>query len=235
MDSTLSHLEIFLNQIVLDQPLLMGVHVLWESQLEYHISHNDWEAVAKLLDQIPASTLSDGRIQISLDGLPLHAMVGHHRQVSLSDHFSSSLDELDGVCMDVPDVKFFNFSADAMCSMWLRMHMDPLLAKQLIFTRAYWESTREIVPILARSGYIKKEDKISFGHGMPESSSYGGASKSNRSSPSNSLHGLHKVIVHHCVEYNLPNLLDLYLDHHELVFYKDSLASLREATVSFFM
>lgn len=40
-------------QIVLDQPLVMGVHVPWDSQLEYYMCHNDWDEVLKLLDLIP--------------------------------------------------------------------------------------------------------------------------------------------------------------------------------------
>lgn len=44
---------------------------------------------------------------------------------------------------------------------------------------------------------------------------------------------LDKLLVHHCVQYNLPNLLDLYLEHHKLARENDSLYLLQEAAVSF--
>ncbi|CAN1314546.1 hypothetical protein LINPERPRIM_LOCUS29368 [Linum perenne] len=42
--------------IVLDQPFLLGVHVLWE----YCASHNDWDEILKLFDIIPSSVLTNG-------------------------------------------------------------------------------------------------------------------------------------------------------------------------------
>ncbi|XP_021895508.1 uncharacterized protein LOC110812908 [Carica papaya] len=45
----------------------------------------------------------------------------------------------------------------------------------------------------------------------------------------NTIHALHKLVVQHCAQYNLPNLLDLYLDHHKLVLDNDSLCSLEDS------
>ncbi|KAL0350036.1 UNVERIFIED_CONTAM: hypothetical protein Sradi_4152800 [Sesamum radiatum] len=56
-----------IDRILLDQPLLMGVNVLWESQLEYHVCHNDWLEVSKLLEVIPSYALSYGSLSIRLD------------------------------------------------------------------------------------------------------------------------------------------------------------------------
>lgn len=96
-------------QIVLDQPSLMGVHVLWESQLEYHICHNDWEEVCKLLDVIPKSLLVDGSLQISLDGSSSASDGGCLGEYPGCDNYICSLEELDVVSMDISDIKIFRF------------------------------------------------------------------------------------------------------------------------------
>ncbi|OWM82276.1 hypothetical protein CDL15_Pgr001850 [Punica granatum] len=217
------------DRIVLDQPFLMGVHVLWDSQLEYHISHNEWEEVARLLDLIPSSTLSDGRLQIRLDVMQPSSLVGYDRQVSYRGDYPSPMEELDAVCMDVPDVKLFRFSDNILCCTWLRMLLEQELAKRLIFLRESWESTSDIVPLLARSGFVTRKFQVSFDDGFNWSSTDVKYSADNGSSLVNSVHGLHKVLIRHCAQYSLPNLLDLYLDHHELVLDSDSLYSFLEA------
>lgn len=210
----------------------MGVHVLWESQLEYHICHNDWEEVSKLLEFIPASVLSEGSLQIALDVLQ-PATVGCNSELPDFGNYICSIEDLDAVCLDVPKIKVFRFSANGICSTWLRMLMEQELAKKLVFLKEYWEGTGEIVSLLARSGFIMNRNKMSPEDDSIESFSDLNLSNIGRSTV-DTLHPLHKLLVHHCAEHNLPNLLDLYLDHHKLVQDNDLLCSLQEAAVSVF-
>ncbi|KAH9669492.1 Spatacsin C domain-containing protein [Citrus sinensis] len=216
-----------IDRIVLDQPFHMGVHVLWESQLEYHICHNDWEEVSKLLEFIPASVLSEGSLQIALDVLQ-PATVGCNSELPDFGNYICSIEDLDAVCLDVPKIKVFRFSANGICSTWLRMLMEQELAKKFVFLKEYWEGTGEIVSLLARSGFIMNRNKMSPEDDSIESFSDLNLSNIGRSTV-DTLHALHKLLVHHCAEHNLPNLLDLYLDHHKLVQDNDLLCSLQEA------
>lgn len=223
-------------QILLDQSFLMGVHVLWESQVEYHICHNDWEEVSKLLDLVPASILSHGSLQVSLDSVQPASNVMYNRGSSHYGKYLCSLEELDAVCMDIPNVKIFRFPVNLMCSVWLRLLMEEKLAKKFIFFKEYWEGTAEIVPLLARSGFISNGYRTSFEDDNIKSSSElkFKLSGGDGTSHVDTVQAMHKLVVHHCAQYNLPNLLDLYLDHHKLVLDNDSLGSLLEAAVSFY-
>ncbi|KAF5960350.1 hypothetical protein HYC85_001559 [Camellia sinensis] len=205
-----------IDRIMLDQPFCMDVDVLWESRLEYHICHNDWVEVSKLLDMIPSSSSSDGVLQISLDGLQ-SVSPGCSTESPDYRNYICPLEDLDSVCMDVPDVRIFMFSANNMCSLWLRTLMEQQLATKFIFLKEFWEGTAEIVPLLAQSGFISSRHKASFLDEFGESPS---------ASHLSTIGALHKLIVHHSVQYNLPNLLDLYLDHHKLALDKDSLSGL---------
>lgn len=218
-----------IDRIVLDQPLLMGVHVPWESQMEYYISHNDWDEVSKLLDLVPASVLSDGILQIALDGLQPALTVECNSEFSDCGNYICSIEELDVVCMDVPDVKIFRLSSDVMCSTWLRMLMEQELAKKFIFLKEYWEGTAEIVNLLARAGFITQEYNVPLEEDLIKGSSGLNFLESDERFHVNTIHALHKLVVQHCAQYNLPNLLDLYLDHHKLVLDNDSLCSLEDS------
>ncbi|GLT68925.1 hypothetical protein SLA2020_411170 [Shorea laevis] len=218
-----------IDRIVLDQPFLMGIHVSWESQLEYHIYHNDWEEVSKLLDVIPESVLSDGTLQIALDGSRPSSSVEYSSEFPDYGKYICSIEELDAVCMDVPDIKIFRLSSSSLCCAWLRMLIEQELVKKFIFLKEYWEGTSEIVSLLARSGFITNRYKI-----MSEDDSIESPSDLNFSNNSERLHAdtaqaLYKLLVHHCARYNLPNLLDLYFDRHKMVLDEDSLFSLLEA------
>ncbi|KAH8502934.1 hypothetical protein H0E87_014301 [Populus deltoides] len=214
-----------IDRILLDQPFLMGVHVLWESQLEYYLCHNDCEEVSKLLYLIPTSVLSDGSLQITLDNLQHAPEVGCNREIPEYNSYICSIEELDSVCIDIPGVKIFRFPANAFCSMWLRMLMEQELAKKFIFLKEYWEDTAEIIALLARSGIItSRSDKMTL-----EDYSVEASSDLNITDDAVPMEALHKLLLHYCVQYNLPNLLDLYLDHCKLVLDNDSLGSLQEA------
>ncbi|XXG85857.1 hypothetical protein AAC387_Pa11g0871 [Persea americana] len=217
------------DRIVLDQPYLMGVHVLWESQLEYHICHNDWEEVSKLLDMIPSTLLSNGSLQISLDGLYLSENVKCDKKFSDHIKYFCPSEELDDAYLTVPNIKIFKFSAGSMCSLWIRMLMEEVLARKLIFMKEYWEGTTEIMPLLARAGFIINTSQVSTLAEPDENLADMNTSNVTEDLHKDTLEALHKLVIHHCVHYNLPNLLDLYLDHHNLVLDKGSLSSLQEA------
>ncbi|KAK1299138.1 hypothetical protein QJS10_CPB14g01237 [Acorus calamus] len=128
-----------MDRIVLDQPLLMGVHIPWESQFEYHVYHNNWEEVSKLLDVIPASLLSNRNLQVNLD-VPCSASNDECNK-GFPDHAKHiwPTDEIDAVCLNIPNVKILRLSALNVCSAWLRMLVEQELAKKFIFIKEYWE------------------------------------------------------------------------------------------------
>ncbi|KAF6149487.1 hypothetical protein GIB67_011388 [Kingdonia uniflora] len=201
-----------IDRIVLDQPFLMGVHVLWESQLEYHVCHNDWEEVSKLLEMIPTYLLSNESLQINLD--------------SVGSHGGQYSEELDVVLMNIPNIKILHFPVGKLCSTWLQMLMEQELAKSFIFLKKRWEGTVEILQLLARAGLIVKTPMLDS---FIESSPDPGFSNFSEESHRDTVEAMHKLVIHYCTEYDLPNLLDLYLDHHKLVLEDDSLASLQAA------
>ncbi|KAF3440484.1 hypothetical protein FNV43_RR18768 [Rhamnella rubrinervis] len=218
-----------IDRIVLDQSSFVGDHVLWESQLEYHICRNDWEAVSTLLDLIPEPILVDGSLQVSLDGLNPTTIVGCDGESSNYGNYLCSLEELDAVCMDVRDVKILRFPAIIMGSMWLKMLMEEKLARKFIFVKEFWEGTAEIVPLLARSGFITSKYKIPANDDSVESLSDMKSLDGGETFYPYTIQSLHKLLLRHCVQGNLPYLLDLYLDYHDLVVHKDSLCSLQDA------
>ena len=218
-------------QIMFDQRFLMDVDILWESQLEYHVCYNDWVEVSKLLDMIPPSSSSDGILRISLDGLH-SASPGCSREFPDYRNYICPLEDFDAVCMDVPDVKIFMFSANYMCSLWLQTLIEQQLATKFIFLKDFWEGTAKTVPLLAQSGFISSMHKISFLDESADGSLNTNLPNTSGASHVSTIRALHKLIVHHCVQYNLSNLLDLYLDHHKLALDKDSVSGLQESAVS---
>ncbi|CAN8328713.1 unnamed protein product [Cochlearia groenlandica] len=215
------------DHIVLDQPLVMGVHVPWDSQLEYFMCHNDWDEVLKLLDLIPEDLLYDGSLQIALDG-PKQS-TGVNYSVSSRSEYICSIEEVDAVLIDVPHIKIFRLPADIQCSLWLTTLMEQELARKLIFLREYWENALDVVYLMARAGVILGSCEVSFKEESCRSSLDLCLSRKERGANVGTLNAVHKLFIHYCTQYNLPNLLDLYLDHHELVLDNDSLNLLQEA------
>ncbi|CAI0554927.1 unnamed protein product [Linum tenue] len=213
-----------IDRIVLDQPFLMGVHVLWESQLEYYVSHNDKDETLKLVDVIPSSVLTNGSLQITMDG-PQQTPFSPYSSESPDYGNYITIEEIDAVCLDFPGVKIVRFPVSAMCSTWLRTAIELELAKKKIFLKEYWEGTAEIVGLLARIGFISSRLKNILLEDEASTDSNVLAVK-----PSvGTMQGLHKLVIHHCVQYNLPNLLDLYIDLHRMALDNDVLSSLIEA------
>ncbi|KAL5714718.1 hypothetical protein ACHQM5_016641 [Ranunculus cassubicifolius] len=219
-----------IDRIVLDQPSLMGVHVPWESQFEYYVCHNDWDEVSKLLDVIPLSSLSDGSVQVNLDGLRSPAVVGCNEKYIGYENYMCSTDELDLVCLNIPNVKVIKLSSSNMCSMWLRKLMEQELAKKFIFFKEYFGCSLEIVPLLSRAGFIFNDSKDVIRDEPSKHLSDPGSSDIVGEHHKDTIEGFHKLVVHHCTKFELPNLLDLYLDHHKLLLDSGSLSTLLEAT-----
>lgn len=210
------------DRIVLDQH---EADVAWESQLEYHMSHNDWEEVCKLLDMIPASLLSEGNLEINLDS----SLISANTTFPDPAMYICAAEELEPVCMDIPDVKIFRSSAINTCSSWLRMLVEQELAKKYIFLKEYWEGTAEIMPLLARAGLIIDIDKVTdLGNSSLHSCDLA-VSDQARKPHEEAAEALHKLVVRYCTHYNLPNLLDLYLDSCDLFLNDDSLSPLLDA------
>ncbi|XP_027367445.1 uncharacterized protein LOC113873502 isoform X2 [Abrus precatorius] len=210
------------DRMILNQSFHSNISLLWESQLEYHVCRNHWKEVYRLLDLMPAYVLSAGSLQLNLDVLQPVSSLGCNLNMKSSKYgsFLYSLEELDSVCMEVPDIQIYRFSSD-ICSGWMRMLIEEKLAKRFIFLKEYWEGTLEVITLLARSGFVSGQDKICLEDDLPEASSVGDGT----------VQALHKIFVHHCAQYNLPNLLDLYLDHHSLVLDNDSHYALQETAV----
>nr|KYP67561.1 Spatacsin [Cajanus cajan] len=210
------------DRMILNQSFHSDISLLWESQLEYHVCRNHWKEVSRLLDLIPAYVLSSGSLQLNLDVLQPVSSLGCNMNTKSSNYgsFLCSLEELDSVCMEVPDVQMYRFSP-AVCSGWMRTLMEENLAKRFIFLKEYWEGTLEMIALLARSGFISGRDKICLEDDLTKTSSV----------RDGALQAFHKIFVHHCAQYNLPNLLDLYLDHHSLALDNDSFYALQETAV----
>ncbi|KAL1364797.1 hypothetical protein HN51_012953 [Arachis hypogaea] len=209
-----------IDRMILNQSSPSGISLLWESQLEYHGGRNNWKEVSELLDMIPAYAISAGSLQLNLDVLQTTSSLGCNMKASNYGSFLGSLEELDSVCMEVPDIQIYQFSPD-ICSGWLRMLMQEKLAKRFIFLKEYWEGTMEMVALLARAGFVSDQDKILLDNDLIET----------LSDRDGTVHAMHKIFVHHCAQYNLPSLLDLYLDCHSLVLDRDSLLALQETAV----
>ncbi|KAL0378868.1 UNVERIFIED_CONTAM: hypothetical protein Sradi_3192300 [Sesamum radiatum] len=218
-----------IDRILLDQPLLMGVNVLWESQLEYHVCHNDWLEVSKLLEVIPSYALSNGSLSIRLDDVHPASSIEYGEGIPGYNNYTNFLEELDAVCINVPSIRVFRFSANRICSMWLRLLMEQQLAKKLIFLADYWPGTADIVPLLAQSGFMIDMHDDSFLDEANDSSSDSILVIGDASISPDTVQALHKVVIHFCSQYNLLNLLDIYLDLHKLAIDHDSLSFFLDA------
>ncbi|MED6158928.1 hypothetical protein PIB30_037567 [Stylosanthes scabra] len=209
-----------IDRMILNQSSPSGIALLWESQLEYHVGRNNWKEVSELLDTVPAYAISAGSLQLNLDVFHPTSSLRCNIKASKYGSFLGSLEELDSVCMEVPDIQIYQFSPDT-CSGWLRMLMEEKLAKRFIFLKEYWEGTMEMVALLARAGFVSDQDKILLDNDLIET----------LSDRDGTVQALHKIFVHHCAQYNLPSLLDLYLDCHSLALDRDSLHKLQETAV----
>ncbi|XP_071689848.1 uncharacterized protein [Rutidosis leptorrhynchoides] len=217
-----------IDRIMLDRPSTVDIDMSWESQFEYHISHNNYEEASRLVDIIPSYSSTHGNLRISLDGLP-STSAGLKSEFGDYGNYIYSIQDLDAVCMDVPNIRILRLPSINTCSAWLKSLVESQFAKKFIFLKEFWEVFEEIVCLLARSGFVTNSIDASF----PEQSS-------NESTDllltkidddiSTPLQGLHKLFLHQCIQLNLPYLLDIYLDHHRLAMNHEHLSSMLEAT-----
>ncbi|XP_021728108.1 uncharacterized protein LOC110695197 isoform X1 [Chenopodium quinoa] len=218
-----------IDRILLDQPFLLGVHVMWESQLEYHVCHNDWEEVSKLLYMIPSSLLAEQSLLISLDSLQSSSSSRYSMEFPDYGSYACSPDELDAVCIDIPNVRIFNSSATGMCSSWLRILISKELAKRFIFLKEYWDGAGEVIFLLAQCGFLDGENGMAAQNGSLDHSAILDPANVGVLHP-NTLQAFHKLLVHYAAQNNLPYFLDLYLDHHKLALDDEAISALLEAT-----
>lgn len=209
----------------------MDLDVSWESQFEYHVSHSKWEEASGLIDIIPSYSSSLGNLRISLDGLP-STSAGIKSEFSDYGNYIYSIQDLDAVCMDVSDIKILRFPSINTSSMWLKSLVESQLAKKLIFLKEFWDGTEELACLLAQSGFVtNSSDMPNLEKSTNESTDLYLTNIDNHIS-NTSFQGLHKLFLHHCIQFNLPYLLDLYLDHHKLAIDLELLSALLEAAVS---
>ncbi|XP_076902084.1 uncharacterized protein LOC143556706 isoform X1 [Bidens hawaiensis] len=217
-----------IDRIVLDRLSLMDLNVSWESQFEYHISHSNWEEASKLIDIIPSFSSSHGNLRVSLDGLP-STSVGTKSEFGDYGNYMYSIQDLDAVYMDVPDIKILRFPSINTSSAWLKSLVESQLAKKFIFLKEFWEGTEELVCLLARSGFVTNYSDVS----LPEESTNESTDlylvNVDNDISNASFLGLHKLFLQQCIQLNLPFLLDLYLDHHKLAIGREHLSPLLEA------
>ncbi|KAF0916073.1 hypothetical protein E2562_000693 [Oryza meyeriana var. granulata] len=204
------------DRIILDQPCHAHAHFSWESQFEYFVAHNDVMEVCKLLDIIPDSILLGGILRVNVDNSQatyntLSDLTTHDYKMYLCDS-----EEIEPVCLEIPHVKVFRSLCNHQSTSWMRMIMLQELAKKHIFMKEYWQSTTEIIPILARAGILINTSEL-CSDVLDD--------KHHRDCEG----ALHKLVLRFCVQYNTPNLLDLYLDYCNLALEKDSIPLLKEA------
>ncbi|XP_062194810.1 uncharacterized protein LOC133897988 isoform X2 [Phragmites australis] len=212
------------DRILLDQPYHTHAHVPWESQLEYFVAHNDVGEVCKLLGMIPDSVLLEGILRVNVDSS--QAADSTVSDVTVPDYnmYICDSEELEPVCMETPHVNVFRSLLNHESTSYIRMVMQQELAEKHIFMKEYWQSTTEVIPVLARAGMLikvgpKKDCSTTFcASEMPDDAHHRVREGA-----------LHKLVIRFCVQYNLPYLLDLYLDNCNLAFEKDCIPSLIDA------
>ncbi|XP_074295549.1 uncharacterized protein LOC141623336 [Silene latifolia] len=217
-----------IDRILLDQPFLLGVHVMWESQFEYHVCHNDWEEVSKLLQMIPSSLLYDRSLFISLDDLLPASSIGDCVDSVDYGGYVCPPDELDAVCIEIPNIKIFRSPLNLMCSSWLKMLIGRELAKRFIFLKECWVGAREFIFLLAQSGFLGGEIGSSIRTESVHHSAIIDSANVTEFDPI-TFGALHKLVVHYCAQNNVPHFLDLYLDRHKLALDSDSIGALQDA------
>ncbi|XP_006643839.2 uncharacterized protein LOC102717287 isoform X2 [Oryza brachyantha] len=205
------------DRIILDQPCHAHTHFSWESQFEYFVAHNDVMQVCKLLDIIPDSVLLEGILRVNVENS--QATCNTMTNVANQDYkmYLCDSEEPEPFCMEIPHVKVFRSLCNHDSTSWMRMIMLQELAKKHIFMKEYWQSTTEIIPILARAGILINTSELCSD--VLDDAYYWDCEGA-----------LHKLVLHFCVQYNTPNLLGLYLDYCNLALEKDSIPSLKEAT-----
>lgn len=220
-----------IDRIVLDSHAPIGVNVAWESELVYHISHDDWEEVDKLLNIIPATSLSEGCLRINLERSHSSDTVISTDAIMDNTKLICSSEDIEPVYMDVQHVKTLRLPIYDRCSTWMRNLVERKLAKDGIFIRDYWESIDDILPLIVQSGLLSMDGMVSYctGTGQVLENPTRALIDTKEHSEDHYMNTLHKLFACYCVRYNLPSLMELYLDNQKLAFDNNSVYSLLEA------
>ncbi|CAL4895148.1 unnamed protein product [Urochloa decumbens] len=207
------------DRILLDRPYHIHAHIPWGSQFEYFVGHNDAGKACELLDMIPNSVLLEGIIRVNVDSLQAADKTVSDLTVPDYNMYICDSEELEPVCMEIPHVKVFRSLYNHESTSYIRMLMQQELVKKHIFVKEYWQSTAEIIPLLARAGMLTKDPKEAFcASEIPDDANHWGRESA-----------LHKLVIRFCVQYNLPYLLELYLDSCNLAPEKDRIPLLKDA------
>lgn len=213
-----------IDRVVLDQHYQMSIQVPWESQFEYHIAHNNLNEMLNLLDTIPIHLQSIGILTVNLGTISATQNQGFY----ICDG-----EEIEPSYIDVPGVRILRHPYFKNGTLWLRTLIEKELAKRNIFLRDHWEGTGELVTILSRAGLIFNFSEASDMSNASDEKSVQIKEAEDLLDTKLSEEGFHKLVVHFCVQNELPYLLDFYLDHHNLVRDHSSLHLLLDAAVSF--
>lgn len=216
-----------MDRIILDQPFFMGVHISWEAQFEYYIAHNDWEEVSKLLDTVPPTVLQESMLHIELD-FKVPTVTPSFRKENGDGYFCSHHSDQEVDAIVLPKIKLLRVSVGHGCALWMRKLIEEKLAKSFIFLQAFWHGAQEIMSLLARAGLIfnisRKFPTIEVHKKFPDLELSDIESGEPHKDTVQAVHGL---VLRYCVHYNLPNLLDIYLDHHSLAADNTSMSLMR--------
>ncbi|PNX54558.1 hypothetical protein L195_g048178 [Trifolium pratense] len=113
---------------------------------------------------MPAYVLSAGSLQLNVDVVQPVSSSGCDVKPSNYENFLYSLEELDSVCIEVPDVQIYKFSPDIF-SGWIRMLTEEKLAERFIFLREYWEGTMELVAVRDQVNEIRPDIEVTNHNG----------------------------------------------------------------------
>ncbi|CAM8951081.1 unnamed protein product [Rhodiola kirilowii] len=217
------------DRMVLDRSCPLDVQVMWESQFEYHICHNDLMEVCKLLKTVPHNLLLDGTVHIGINNLRSESN-GANKDNPIFSNYVYSIEEPDATHISVPFVSVFQFPSNNISSSWLGTLVEVELAKNLIFLREYWEGTAEIMHLLARSGIIIARPKMKIVVEGSVCSSNPSLFNTEGDYHAETVGALDKLVIYHSMQYNLPNLLDLYLDYSKWILDEDLCRLFKDST-----
>ncbi|KAJ3701358.1 hypothetical protein LUZ61_005063 [Rhynchospora tenuis] len=209
-----------IDRVVLDQHYQMTIQVPWESQFEYHIAHHNLQEILNILDTIPTSLQSESILTVNLENITPAQNQGIYIRAR---------EEIESSYIDVPGVRILRHSYFKNSTLWLKTLIEKELAKRNIFLRHYWEGTGEIVAVLARAGLIFNSSEVFDVNDAYEEKSLEIHKVEDSRDTKLSNEGFHKLVVHFCIQHELPYLLDFYLDHHNLVGDHNSLHVLLDA------
>ncbi|KAL3688215.1 hypothetical protein R1sor_014524 [Riccia sorocarpa] len=225
--------QLTFDRILLEQPPIPGQLTSWEARLEFNIAHHNWEAVAALLDTVPFYVLREGElhIQLDFDDSGLDKNLPFPEIPTYTGHAGQDWSDLDVEAVEavVPKVHFLALDITPICSTWMWHMIEERLVKNHIFLRSYWKGTLEIMSLFARAGLLYHRYGGRVSSSRSKDGTVSGPTKGSRLHK-DSVRAIHELVVQHCVRHNLPNMLELYLDHHSLALDKGS-ASVMQALV----